>query len=241
MTHPVQETATETPTDAALSRPPITVVLIDDNHLLREGIAALMGSQPEFEVLSASADIDDALRKVRAATPDVVLIDIGLADHDTLNLTATVHREVAAARVIVMGLLPMHLDVPTFVRAGVSGFVMKDASFEDFLRTIRRVAAGDDVLPPALTHSLFSQIARNADGDDKMQRLESMRLTGREIQVVELLGEGLSNKEIGERLHVAVHTVKSHVHNVLEKLALHSRLEVAAFRRRSRGRRSDDV
>ena len=235
----------EAPTAAALSRPPITLVLIDDNPLLREGIAALISSQPGFKVLGASADVDEALRKVREETPEVVLIDIGLANDNSLRLTATVHKEVPAARVIVMGLLPLWLDVPTFVRAGASGFVMKDASFEDFLSTIRRVAAGAEVLPHALTHSLFSQITNNAAGIDKAQQLESMSLTGREIQVIELLGEGLSNKEIGERLHIAVHTVKSHVHNVLQKLALHSRLEVAAFRGRSRGRsrgrRSDDV
>ena len=231
----------EIPDDAARSQPSISVVLIDDNHLLREGIAALIGSQAGFKVISASADVDEALRKVREATPDVVLIDIGLADHNSVRLTATVHKEVPAARVIVMGLLPLQLDVPTFVRAGASGFVMKDASFEDFLTTIRRVAAGAEVLPPALTHSLFSQIALNPARVGETQCLESIRLTSREIQVVELLGAGLSNKELAERLNIAVHTVKSHVHNVLEKLALHSRLEVAAFRGRSRRRRSGDA
>lgn len=213
----------------APSRPPIALVLINDNRLLREGIAAMIHSEPGFEVLAASADVDEALRKVREATPDVVLIDFGLADHDSLSLTATVHQEVPAARVIVMGLLPPQEDVATFVRAGASGFIMKDASFEDFFSTIRRVASGAEVLPPALTHSLFSQIVRNTASVDRVQLLESVRLTTRELEVIALLGDGLSNKEIGARLHIAVHTVKSHVHNVLEKLALHSRLEVAAF------------
>ncbi|MEO6210030.1 MAG: response regulator transcription factor [Gemmatimonadaceae bacterium] len=224
-TRPVHETHTAD----APSRPPIALVLIDDNRLLREGIVAMIHSQPGFEVLAASADVDEALRKVREAKPDVVLIDFGLADHDSLSLTATVHSEVPAARVIVMGLLPLQEDIATFVRAGASGFIMKDASFEDLFSTIQRVAAGAEVLPSALTHSLFSQIVRNAAGVDKLQLLESVRLTPREIQVIALLGEGLSNKEIGVRLHIAVHTVKSHVHNVLEKLALHSRLEVVAF------------
>jgi DNA-binding NarL/FixJ family response regulator len=116
-----------------------------------------------------------------------------------------------------------------YVRAGASGFIMKDASFDDFFATIRAVAGGAEVLPQALTNSLFSQIARNAAGGSKVGVMEAVRLTNRERQVIELLGEGLSNKEIGTRLHIAVHTVKSHVHNVLEKLALRSRLEVAAF------------
>ena len=209
--------------------PTISLVLIDDNRLLREGIAVLVEAQPGFRVLAASADATEALAKAREAKPDVILLDFGLEDHDSLSLTATVHAEVPGARVIVMGLMPLQEDVANYVRAGASGFIMKDASFEEFFATIRAVAGGAEVLPPALTNSLFSQIARNAATGSKARVLESVRLTNRERQVIDLLAEGLSNKEIATRLHIAVHTVKSHVHNVLEKLALHSRLEVAAF------------
>lgn len=208
---------------------PIALVLIDDNRLLLEGIAALIHSQPGFTVLAACADVAEALEEVREAQPDVVLLDFGLADHDSVSLTATVRSEVPTARVIVMGLLPTLEDVAEYVRAGASGFLMKDASFEDFVATIRAVAAGGEVLPDALTPSLFTQVARNAAGSMRPRTLDAVRLTNRELQVIELLGEGLSNKEIAARLHLAVHTVKSYVHNVLEKLALRSRLEVAAF------------
>jgi DNA-binding NarL/FixJ family response regulator len=221
---------------AKVSPAPISLVLVDDNRLLREGIAALIHTQPGFKVLAAFADVDEALQKVREARPDIVLLDFGLEDHDSVSLTATVHQEVPSARVIVMGLLPLQEDVADFVRAGASGFIMKDASFEDFFATIRRVAAGEEVLPQALTNSLFSQIARNASRSSKAKLLESVRLTNRERQVIELLGEGLSNKELATRLHIAVHTVKSHVHNVLEKLALRSRLEVVAFTHGSNSR-----
>jgi DNA-binding NarL/FixJ family response regulator len=213
----------------------ISLILIDDNRLLREGLAALIHSQPGFKVLAASADVDEALKKVREAKPDVVLLDFGLEDHDSLSLTATVHGEVPQARVIVMGLLPLQEDVADYVRAGASGFIMKDASFEDFFATIRTVAGGGEVLPKALTNSLFAQIARNAANGSKARVLEAVRLTTREQEVIALLGEGLSNKEISTRMHIAVHTVKSHVHNVLEKLALHSRLEVAAFSHSGKG------
>ncbi len=206
----------------------IALVLIDDNRLMREGLASMIKRQPGFKILAASADVEEALDKVRVAKPDIVLVDFGLENHDSLSLTATVHSEVPAARVIVMGLLPAQDDVADFVRAGASGFVMKDASFEEFIRTIREVAGGAEVLPAELTNSLFSQIVQNVKGS-RARVMESVRLTSRERQVVDLLGEGLSNKDIATRLHIAVHTVKSHVHNVLEKLALHSRLEVAAF------------
>ena len=214
---------------------PIALVLIDDNRLLREGIVEMVRAQPGFKVLASSADATEALKKVREARPDVVLVDFGLEDHDSLTLTATVHAEVPEAKVIVMGLLPLQEDVAHYVRAGASGFIMKDATFDEFFATIRAVASGAQVLPSELTNSLFSQIVRNAAVKDKAQVVEAVRLTSRERQVIDLLGEGLSNKEISSRLNIAVHTVKSHVHNVLEKLALHSRLEVAAFSHASGG------
>jgi DNA-binding NarL/FixJ family response regulator len=215
----------------------ISLVLIDDNRLLREGLAGLIRKQPDFRILAASGDIDEALRKVRKAKPRVVLLDFSLESHDSLRVTTTVRQEVPEARVIVMGLLPVQEDVAAFVRAGASGFIMKDASFDDFVGTIRAVADGAGVLPPELTGSLFGEIARQVASRGRASVPEGVRLTERERQVIDLLGEGLSNKEMAARLHVAVHTVKSHVHNVLEKLALHTRLEVAAFSHSGRARK----
>ena len=229
MTKPPRRKTGQPRAAAVKMKAPIALVLIDDNRLLREGITAMIHSQPDFKVLVASADVEEAMQRVRDAKPNVVLLDFGLADHDSLALTETVHREVPEARVIVMGLLPIQSEVSDYVRAGASGFIMKDASFEDFFATIRAVAGGAEVLPPALTNSLFNEILRNVARAEKAQIREAVQLTNRELQVIDLLGEGLSNKEIAARLIIAVHTVKSHVHNVLEKLALRSRLEVAAF------------
>jgi two-component system nitrate/nitrite response regulator NarL len=210
-------------------QPPITLVLIDDNRLLREGLASLIHDKAGFTVLVASADVNEALAVVRSARPAVVLVDFSLEEHDSLALTATIHAESPPAKVVIMGLLPTQEDVAAFVRAGASGFIMKDATFDEFFRTLRAVAAGEEILPPALTTTLFAQIARNAGSEKKARLLDSVRLTARERETIDLLSEGLSNKEIADRMHIAIHTVKSHVHNVLEKLALRSRLEVAAF------------
>lgn len=226
---PVKKRSSPRRVAAVPASPSIALVVIDDNRLLREGIAALIRTQPGFKVLAVAADADEALRKAREARPDVVLLDLGLENHDSLGLTATVRQEVPEAKIIVMGLGPFQDDVADYVRAGAVGFVMKDASFEDFCQTIREVAGGAQVLPSPLTSSLFAQIARNVPAARKAYAMDSVRLTLRERQVIDLLGEGLSNKQIAARLHIAVHTVKSHVHNLLEKLSLRSRLEVAAF------------
>lgn len=123
----------------------------------------------------------------------------------------------------------MQEELVQYVRAGVCGFVLKDATFNDFLRTIRSVAKGVNVLPPPLTGSLFSQIVEHATRERKGNPFASVKMTSREREVIKLIAEGLSNKDIAHRLHLATDTVKSHVHNILKKLALHTRLEIARF------------
>jgi len=130
----------------------------------------------------------------------------------------------------VMDLIPAHTEVVEFVKAGVSGFILKDATLDDFLQTIRSVAKGAKVLPPSLTDSLFSHIVEHALQAGKVEDLvESVRMTKREQDVINLVAQGCSNKEIATMLNIAIHTVKSHVHNILDKLALHTRLELASF------------
>ena len=205
----------------------ISVALIEDNRLVREGMTAMLHQTPDFTVVAAGSSGDPAL--LREAKPQVILLDVGLWDDDSLRLAETVKKEYPGSRVIIMDLLPVHEDIVEFVNAGVSGFILKDATFEDLVSTIRSVADGAHVLPPEMTSSLFSQIAKEAIVRGKAAALECVRMTAREREVIDLIGEGLSNKEIAARLTIATHTVKSHVRNVMEKLALHTRLQIAAF------------
>jgi DNA-binding NarL/FixJ family response regulator len=208
----------------------ISVALIEDNRLVREGMAALLNQTEDFEVVAAGPSGDPAL--LREARPQVILLDVGLWDDDSLRVAETVKKESPESKVIIMDLLPLHEDIVDFVNAGVSGFILKDATFEDLVTTIRSVAEGAHVLPPAMTSSLFSQIAREAVVRGRAAAMESVRMTTREGEVIGLIGEGLSNKEIAGRLNIATHTVKSHVRNVMEKLALHTRLQIAAYAHR---------
>ncbi len=127
-------------------------------------------------------------------------------------------------------LLPLQTDVLEFVQAGVSGFILKDANMADFYKTIRSVFEGAQVLPPHLTGSLFSQIVEHAlHGSSPSLIVESIRMTKRERQVIELIADGFANKEIAQKLHLSTYTIKSHVHNILEKLSLHTRVQVANY------------
>ncbi len=209
----------------------ITIAIIDDNLLVRETLTAMLARLPDMRVVAL--DIGAPLPEPRESL-NVLLLDVGLDDRDSLGVAASLQRDFPGAGIIVMDLLPANEEIAEFVNAGVSGFVLKDATFEEFVETIRLVAAGKKVLPPKMTESLFSQIAREVGGATRAPALEDLRMTPREHDVISVIGEGLSNKEIAVRLNIATHTVKSHVRNVMEKLALHTRLEIAAYSHRQR-------
>ncbi len=204
----------------------LRLLIIEDNPVLREGMAALFSQRPDLAVVTSS-DSGLDVQNARHANPDVVLVDLGLRHQASLRVVETVKKASPGAAVIVMDLLPVQEDIVEFVRAGVTGFILKDAPIDDFVRTIRAVADGTTVLPPPLAGTLFSQISRQAV--KRGQAVAAVRMTRREREIIGLIDEGFSNKEIARRLHIATHTVKSHVHNILEKLALHTRLEIAAY------------
>ncbi|MFI5234466.1 MAG: LuxR C-terminal-related transcriptional regulator [Gemmatimonadales bacterium] len=216
--------------DVAAGPGVISVAVIEDNRLVREGITALLNQLPDLRVVGGGSTGDTAL--IGGVHPHVVLLDLGLRNGDSLRIAERVKKEFPESRVIVMDLLPVHEDIMEFVNAGVSGFIMKDATLDDLANTIRSVAKGTNVLPPQMTGTLFSQIARDAVAKGRPEVLESVRMTPREREVINLIAEGLANKEIAARLHIATHTVKSHVRNVMEKLTLHTRLQIAAYAHR---------
>ena len=208
----------------------ITVAIFEDNRLVREGMTDMLNELPDVKVVLAATSLESSMLK--ETNPRVVLLDVGLQDRNSLRLAETVKKEMADTRVIVMDLLPMHEEIAEFVNAGVAGFILKDATFEDFVGTIRSVADGARVLPAPMTGTLFSQIAKVAVSRGREAALESVRMTHREREITGLIAIGLSNKEIAQRLSIATDTVKSHVRNVMEKLALHSRLQIAAYAHR---------
>ncbi len=207
----------------------IRLIVVEDNRLLREGLSVMLKEQPDIAVVAALGS-GEALLRGRPRRPDVILLDFVLRSKNSLRLVESIRAKYAKARIIVMDLAPIQPALVEYVQAGVAGFVLKDATFRDFLQTIRSVAQGKKVLPPMLTSSLFSEIAAQATGNGRGNPFTSVRMTNREREVVELIAEGLSNKQIAGRLNLSVDTVKSHVHNILEKLELHTRLEIASYR-----------
>lgn len=209
----------------------VPIVVVEDNRLLREGIVAILDRHPDLHVVGVAEDADAAATLVSQVQPEVVLVDAGLGDHDSHDLVGHIVGAFPGARVIVMDILPDPEEVVEFVRRGASGLVVKDASLDVFIDTIRRVAGGQEVLPRVLTSTVFSYIVDRTTARPSPGPGRSPRLTPREHQVIDLIAEGMSNKAIARDLRISSHTVKSHVRNILEKLALHSRLQVAMYAR----------
>ena len=205
----------------------VKILLIEDNRILRDGIKSLINAQRDLIVVASSGGSHDTLQQARKTRPHVVLMDLGLRNENGPRIVATLAKELPKTRVIGMGLIPSQLDIIEFVEAGAAGFILKDATIEDVLRTIRSVAMGASVLPPPLTGSLFTHVIEQAVKKGKGTLALAVRMTKREREIIALIAEGMSNKEIAERLNLATYTVKSHVHNILEKMALHSRLQIA--------------
>jgi DNA-binding NarL/FixJ family response regulator len=205
----------------------ISIALIDDNRVVLEGLMALLNQVPELKVVYSGSGAD--LAELERVNPRVVLLDLGLENGDSLSAARTVGEALPESRVVVMDLLPAQEDIKDLVEAGVSGFILKDATLDELVTTIRSVAAGAHVLPSTVANSLFSQIATGAFASRGQEAVDAVRMTPREREVIDLISEGLSNKSISARLGISVHTVKSHIRNIMEKLALHTRLQLAAW------------
>jgi DNA-binding NarL/FixJ family response regulator len=205
----------------------IKILLIEDNRILRDGIKAIIEREADLRIVGASGGNHDALVQARNLKPQVILMDLGLRNTNGLRIVTTLTKELPQTRIIGMGLIPSQQDIIELVQAGAAGFILKDASIDDVLGTIRSVARGIKILPPVLTASLFTHVVDLALQKGMIKPSNAAQMTKREREVIVLIAEGMSNKEIAQRLNLSTYTVKSHIHNILEKMALHSRLEIA--------------
>ncbi len=209
----------------------IRILLIEDNRILRDGITAMINGHGDIVVAGVSDGRENTLLKAKSVKAQVLLIDFGLDSRDSLEIVTAVKKEMPAIKIIGMGLGSTQADILEFVQAGAEGFILKDATVDEVVKTIRAVSLGETVLPTSMTGSLFFQVTEHAMSRGKRNLKAAIRMTEREKEIIALIVDGLSNKQISDRLHIATFTVKSHVHNILEKLALHSRLQIAKHAR----------
>ncbi|MES9805130.1 response regulator [Streptomyces cinereoruber] len=211
---------------------PITVLLVDDEPLVRAGLRAVLEAQPDIEVVGEAADGAAVIPLVRQRRPDVVAMDVRMPLMDGIEATRAVLRTVhEPPKILVVTTFENDEYVYGALRAGADGFLLKRARPAEIVHAVRLVAEGDSLLFPAAVRQLAASYGRERDGSEARESLERAGLTEREADVLRLVARGLSNAEIAARLVVGAETVKSHVSSVLAKLGARDRTQavIAAY------------
>jgi DNA-binding NarL/FixJ family response regulator len=210
----------------------IRVLLADDQELMRMGFRMVMDTQPDLTIVGEVSNGCEAVEAVRALEPDVVLMDVRMPEMDGVQATRLIVESGCTSRIVILTTFDLDEYVYAALRAGASGFLLKDAPPGDLLSAIRAVASGDAVVAPSVTRRLLANYAHRLPAPDADDRVEDERLellTNREREVLLLLARSLSNGEIAEQLVLSEATVKTHVGRILAKLGLRDRVQVVVF------------
>jgi DNA-binding NarL/FixJ family response regulator len=204
----------------------IGVLVVDDQSMVRAGFRMLLGGEADIDVVAEASNGREAVDKAARFKPNVVLMDIRMPELDGLQATREILAANPGARILILTTFDLDEYIYEALRAGASGFVLKDDPPEQLIAAIRTVAAGDALLSPSITRSVISQFARLPQPAPPKELEE---LTSRELEVFRLIARGLSNAEIGERLFISDTTVKTHVTHVFQKLNLRDRVQAVVL------------
>ncbi len=206
----------------------IRLLLADDHAVLRSGLRLLLSEQPDMEVVGEAADGEEAIEKTRELNPDILLLDITMPGIGGLDALDRIKKECPQVRIVV---LTMHDDESYMERvmaSGGSGYVLKKAADTELISAIRAVHQGGVYLHPSMTRALVNQLQRRSAAQERQSRLES-KLSEREREVLKLIAEGYTNKEIADMIFLSVKTVETHKAHIMDKLELRSRAELVRY------------
>jgi DNA-binding NarL/FixJ family response regulator len=206
---------------------PIRVLLVDDHSLFRKGLAALLAKEKGFEVAGEAQDGIEAFAKAKELKPDLVLMDISMPRCDGVEATRRIREAFPSLKVVMLTILEEDKRLFEAIKAGAQGYMLKNVKPEALFQALRGVAAGEAAISRATASKIMNEFAEQARGGCAGAAIEE--LSERELGVLRLLTQGMTNKEIGHELHLAENTVKNHLKNILEKLQVENRVQAAAF------------
>jgi len=210
---------------------PIHILLVNEIRLMGNVIAAALEDEPDIKVTGCVTSVEAALQLVQEKSIDVALISTRLPDQGALKLTTAITRMAPETKVLALGLAEEKKRVLRYVEAGATGYVLKDDSLEDLLDSVRGAVEGKVFVSPKIAAAMMERLSDLAQmfSDIENSVMDDIGLTPREMEVLELIGEGLTNQQIADQLIIEIGTVKNHVHNILDKLNVNSRGEAAAY------------
>jgi len=209
----------------------INLLLVNETRLMGNVIAAALEDEPDIHVIACVTNMDDAIKIVQEKDVDVALVSTRLPDQGTLKLTSASTELTPSTKVLALGLTEEKQRVLRYVEAGATGYVLKDDSLEDLIETVRAAQDGKVFVSPQIAAALMERLSNLAHMFSGIENSvsDTASLTSRELEVLQLIGDGLTNQRIAEQLVIEVGTVKNHVHNILDKLNVGSRGEAAAY------------
>ncbi len=208
----------------------IKVLLVDDHQIVRDGIFALLIKEHEIEIVGEASNGDELFEKLKFIKPEIIILDISLPKMSGIEIAAILSRDYPHIRIIVFSSYTDEETIFKSIRSGAKGFLPKDSMREDLVTAIKKVHQGFEYLSDKIPNTiLMDYIKKSSSAEDKFNNLKLSNLTKREREILKLIAEGLSYKEIGSELYISVRTVETHKNNILQKLELKSTIDLVKF------------
>ncbi|HEY5187324.1 MAG TPA: response regulator transcription factor [Actinomycetes bacterium] len=208
---------------------PIRVLVVDDHALFRRGLEMVLAQELDIEVVGEAGDGAEAVERAEELLPDVVLMDIRMPRRSGIEACTAIKDVVPSAQIIMLTISDEEADLYEAIKAGATGYLLKEISIDEVATAIRAVAGGQSLISPSMASKLISEFAQLVKRDDDRQQVPAPRLTERELEVLRLVARGMNNRDIARQLFISENTVKNHIRNILEKLQLHSRMEAVVY------------
>jgi two-component system NarL family response regulator len=208
---------------------PIRVLVVDDHALFRRGLQMVLEQESDIEVVGEAGDGAEAVERAADSMPDIVLMDVRMPKRGGIDACTAIKDAVPSAKIIMLTISDEEADLYDAIKAGASGYLLKEISIEEVASAIRAVNEGQSLISPSMASKLLTEFASMIKRTDDRQQVPTPRLTDREMEVLKLVAKGLNNRDIAKQLFISENTVKNHIRNILEKLQLHSRMEAVVY------------
>ena len=205
----------------------IRILIADDHALFRQAVKAILADEPDLELVGEAGDGEEAIRLANELQPDVILMDVRMPKIVGIEAARRINSDMPAAKIVMLTVSDDDADLVEAIKAGASGYLLKEVDPTEIATAVRQTYAGHSLLSPAVASKLVSEFAAISKRAD--ERALRPALTDRELEVLQLAADGLTNRQIGRRLTISENTVKNHIRNILEKLHLHSRMEAVLY------------
>jgi two-component system NarL family response regulator len=225
----VDEQLETTETPVPISDEPIRVLIVDDHALFRRGLVMVLEQEKDIDLVGEAGDGAEAVNIAQDTMPDVVLMDVRMPRRGGIEATGQIKAIAPHTKILMLTISDEEADLYDAIKAGASGYLLKEISIEEVANAIRQVHAGQSMISPSMASKLLTEFATMVKKTDEKPAAAQPRLTEREMEVLRLVAKGRNNRDIAKELFISENTVKNHIRNILEKLHLHSRMQAVVY------------